>query len=84
MHFATVLSALGCALATAYLVFIEGWDAIRAGLTVAGSVMGICGMLLVILWAVAAPEDRAEFARSAFTAMRGDLDDLLRMLRLIR
>lgn len=84
MHWLTILSMLGCALVSAYLVFVDGWDAIYAGLTVAGSVIAICGLLLVILWTLSAPEDKADFARDALGTMRGDLDDFLRMLRLRR
>lgn len=84
MHWATILSMLGCALAAAYLVFVEGWVAIYALLTVAGSLVAICVALLAVLWALSAPEERADLTRSALATMWGDLDDLLRMLRLKR
>jgi len=84
MHWATILSMLGCALASAYLVFVEGWDATYAGVTVAGSAIAVCTLLLAILRALSAPTDRADFMRSALRTMRGDLGDFLRMLRMRR
>lgn len=73
---------LGCALATAYLVFVEGWEALYAGLTVVGSVVVICGILLFILYVLAAPEDKSDFASSSLATLRDDLDGLLRSLHL--
>lgn len=50
MPWATILSMLACALATVNLVLVDGWDATYAGLTVAGSVITVCGLLLGVLW----------------------------------
>lgn len=84
MHWATILSALGCALTTAYLVFVEEWDVIYAGITVVGSLWAICGILLFILYVLSAPEDKVDFVRSSLVILRNDLNDLLRMLRVKR
>lgn len=84
MHWATILSALGCALATAYLVLVERWDFMYAGITVVGSLIATCGILLFTLYILSAPEDKADFVRSSLVILRNDLNDLLRMLRLKR
>ncbi len=84
IHWTTIISMLGCALTTAYLVIIEGWSAGSALFAVAGSGMAICGLVLAGLWALSKPEDKATFMGDTLEIMRRDFHDFLRMLRIRR
>lgn len=84
MHWTTIITALVLAAISAFLVLIQGWDApstfLIVGLVAAAVVLGLLG----ILFGLAKPQDRRDLMRELLATMRGDLNDLLRWMRIRR
>ncbi len=82
MHWASILSALVLALATAYLVLIKQWSLMLALALVEGLTLGLVAAVFVGVGLVAKPAERAVFVRTVIATVRRDLGELFRWLRL--
>jgi hypothetical protein len=82
MHWAVILTMLALSLSDAWLVFVEGWTAIQAAVTVSVAVGGTAVALMIVVLAIAPKQHRAGLLQIMRDTVKQDLRDILRWIRI--